>query len=95
MFLIELTYKVPLDQIDEYLQSHVEFLNAHYSFGKFIASGRKEPRDGGVILATANDRKEVEAIIKQDPFYQHQLADYKITEFIVSKKAQHLTDSFF
>lgn len=95
MFVIELTYKVPLKQIDEYLESHVQFLNAHYGLGTFIASGRKVPRDGGVILATANDRKEVEAIIKQDPFYLHQLADYKITEFVVSKKAQHLTDSFF
>lgn len=69
MFIIELIYKVPLNQIDEYMESHVQFLNAHYSSGKFIASGRKVPRDGGVILATVNDRKEVEAIIKQDPFY--------------------------
>lgn len=95
MFVIELTYKVPLDQIDEYLERHAQFLNMHYRLGNFIASGRKVPRDGGVILATANDRKEVETIIKQDPFYQHQFADYKITEFVVSKKAQDLTDSFF
>ena len=95
MFVIDLTYKVPLDQIDEHMQSHVQFLNVYYDFGKFIASGRQVPRDGGIILATANDRKEIEAIIKQDPFYQHQLADYKITEFVVSKKATHLTDSFF
>ena len=95
MFVIDLTYKVPLDQIDEYMESHAQFLDAHYGFGTFIASGRKVPRDGGIILATANSREDVEAIIKQDPFYQHQLADYKITEFVVSKKATHLTDSFF
>ena len=95
MFVIDLTYKVPLDQIDEHMQSHVQFLNKYYGFGEFIASGRKVPRDGGIILATANDRKEIEDIIQQDPFYKHQLADYKITEFVMSKKAQHLTDSFF
>lgn len=95
MFVIDLTYKVPLDQINEHMESHVHFLNVYYGFGKFIASGRKVPRDGGIILATANDRNEIEDIIKQDPFYQHQLADYKIIEFAVSKKAPHLTDSFF
>lgn len=95
MFVIDLTYKVPLDQIDNCMESHVQFLNMYYGSGKFIASGRKVPRDGGIILATANDRKEIEDIIQQDPFYKHQLADYKITEFVMSKKAQHLTDSFF
>ena len=94
MFIVELTYKVSLDQIDQHLESHVQFLNEHYASGKFIASGRKVPRDGGIILVTANDRQEVEAIIRQDPFYQHQLAGYKITEFVVSKKAQYLTESF-
>jgi uncharacterized protein YciI len=94
MFIIDLTYKVPLDQIDEYMERHVQFLNRYYNSGKFIASGRKVPRDGGVILATANDRKEIEDIITQDPFYQHQLADYRITEFVVGKKAQHFTDLF-
>lgn len=94
MFIIELTYKVPLEKIDLHLEDHVQFLNEHYASGKFIASGRKVPRDGGVILATATDRMEVETIIRQDPFYQHHLADYKITEFMVSKKAQHLTESF-
>ena len=94
MFVIELTYKVPLEQIDQHLENHVHFLNEHYTSGKFIGSGRKVPRDGGIILATVTDRTEAEAIIKKDPFYQHQLADYKITEFVVSKKAQHLTESF-
>jgi uncharacterized protein YciI len=94
MFVIELTYKVPLEKIDELLQTHVPFLNDHYSSGKFIASGRKVPRDGGVILAMATDRTELEAIIRQDPFYQHQLADYRITEFVVSKKAEYVTGSF-
>ncbi|MER3463543.1 MAG: GTP cyclohydrolase [Chitinophagaceae bacterium] len=94
MFIIELTYKVSLDQIDQYLESHVEFLDEYFASGNFIASGRKVPRDGGIILAIPINRTEVEAIIKQDPFYQNQLADYKITEFVVSKKSQQLIESF-
>lgn len=94
MFIIELTYKVSLDQIDQYLESHVDFLDEYFASGNFIASGRKVPRDGGIILAIPINRTEVEAIIKQDPFYQNQLADYKITEFVVSKKSQQLIESF-
>lgn len=87
MFIIELTYKVPLNQIDAHLESHIEFLNKHYAAGNFIASGRKVPRDGGIILAVANNREEIANIISQDSFYINDLADYKIIEFAATKKA--------
>ena len=47
MFIISLTYKVPLDRIDEELNNHVEFLKEQYALGNFQASGRKVPRTGG------------------------------------------------
>ncbi|WP_421958275.1 hypothetical protein [Pseudoalteromonas phenolica] len=32
-------------------------------------SGRKEPRTGGVIISTINDRKQLDEVIAQDPFF--------------------------
>ncbi|MBU3050581.1 GTP cyclohydrolase, partial [Chryseobacterium indologenes] len=61
------------------------FLHKHYDSGQFIASGRKEPRTGGIIIAKAASKKEIEQIITEDPFYIHEVADYAITEFIPSK----------
>jgi uncharacterized protein YciI len=50
----------------------------------FIASGRKIPRTGGVILAKAKNKEELNAIIEQDPFYRNGVAEYEVTEFIPS-----------
>jgi uncharacterized protein YciI len=92
MFIIELTYKVPLEAIDAHMKAHVAYLNKYYQSKKFIVSGRKIPRDGGLIIATASDKKEIEKIIKQDPFYKNQLADFTIIEFNASQKAEDINE---
>lgn len=87
MFVIELIYKVPLPEIDAAMKSHVAFLNTHYAAGRFLASGRKVPRDGGVILAIGESREAIEAIVREDPFVASGLADYRIIEFRLSQLA--------
>ena len=60
MFLIELTYTSDLAAIDAAMKAHVAFLNKHYASGHFLVSGRKIPREGGIILAVGErDRKSV------------------------------------
>lgn len=86
MFIIELTYKVPTSIIDDNMAAHVVFLDKYYNSGRFLASGRKEPRDGGIIFAKGTDRKRIEEIISEDPFYQKGFADYRIIEFRATKK---------
>jgi uncharacterized protein YciI len=90
MFVIELVYKVPLEQIDAQMKPHVAYLNKHYAAGTFVASGRKLPRDGGVILAVGSDRAAIEAIVREDPFVVHGLADVRIIEFRTSQRAPDL-----
>jgi uncharacterized protein YciI len=90
MFIIELTYKAPLDQIDAHMKQHMVFLNKHYASGHFLVSGRQVPRAGGIILAVASSRAEIEAIAAQDPFCQRGLADYRVIEFRASQKADDL-----
>ena len=87
MFIIELTYKADLAKIDAHMKAHVGFLNKHYAAGRFVISGRKIPRDGGIILALGASRAEVEAIMREDPFCQHGLAEFKVTEFRASQRA--------
>jgi uncharacterized protein YciI len=90
MFVIELNYKTALAEIDAHMAAHVAFLKKYYASGNFLVSGRKIPRDGGVILAVARDKRQVEAIIKEDPFYQHGLADFRIVEFRASQRADDI-----
>lgn len=89
MFIFILTYQKPLSEVEKDLEAHREYLDANYSIGKFIASGRQEPRVGGVILCRASSREEAEALVHSDPFYIHQIASYQIIEFIPTK---HLPD---
>ena len=55
MFVIELIYKVDLAEIDAHMAAHVKFLKKYYAAGHFLVSGRKIPRDGGIILAVGQD----------------------------------------
>lgn len=90
MFVIELVYKADLAQIDAHMKPHVAYLNQHYATGTFVASGRKVPRDGGIILAVAADRAQLEAVVRADPFVALGLADYRIIEFRTSQRAADL-----
>lgn len=90
MFVIELIYKADLKDIDARMREHMAFLRKHYAAGTFLVSGRKIPRDGGIILALGDSREAVEAIVKQDPFCKHGLADFRIIEFRASQRADDM-----
>ena len=90
MFLIELTYKVPLTKIDARMAPHVAFLKKQYAAGHFLVSGRKIPRDGGIILAMGSTREQIQAIVEEDPFVREGLADFRIVEFRASQRAHDL-----
>ena len=90
MFVIELIYKADLTEIDAHMAAHVVFLKKYYASGNFLVSGRKVPRDGGIILAVGKNRRQIEAIIEEDPFFAHGLADFRIIEFRASQRADDI-----
>ena len=84
MFIVSLTYICDLKEVDNLLSKHVEYLKVQYEKGNFIASGRKVPRTGGIILSKLDNLKELEEVLNQDPFKINNLAKYEIEEFIPS-----------
>ena len=92
LFVIELIYKVPLREIDGAMKAHVQFLEKCYASGHFLVSGRKIPREGGVILAVGQDREEIEAIMREDPFCARGLADVRIVQFRASQRARDIQE---
>lgn len=92
MFVVDLNYIVPLEKIDANMGDHMKFLRKYYKLNAFIASGRKVPRTGGIILALAKSKDEVEKIINEDPFVINKLAEYSITEFRTSQVHDDLKD---
>ena len=90
MFVIELKYKVELARIDQHMAEHVAFLNKYYAAGHFLVSGRKIPRDGGIILAVGKSREQIEEIMREDPFCALGLADVRVIQFRASQRADDI-----
>lgn len=90
MYVVALTYVKPIEEIDPLLPAHIEWLQEHYRGGRFLASGRKVPRSGGVILAAKMARAELDAILAADPFNRNGVARYDVTEVEISRAADTL-----
>ena len=85
MFIVNLNYIVPLEELDKHMTAHVKYLHKYYKKNVFVASGRKVPRTGGIILALAKSREELDEILSEDPFFRHQLAEFTVIEFLTSQ----------
>lgn len=90
MFIINLTYHGDMQKVDELLAEHIEFLNEQYESGNFLASGRKVPRTGGIILCRMDSKEDLEKIIAKDPFHAHGVANFEVIEFVPSKTCKEL-----
>jgi uncharacterized protein YciI len=88
MFIIILKYEKPIETVMIHLDAHIKFLEKYYAIDKFICSGRQEPRTGGIILCNAEDKTEVDSIIREDPFYKNSIAKYEIIEFVPTHCAE-------
>jgi uncharacterized protein YciI len=90
VFILELTFIAPLERVDAVAGDHMAWLKKQYEAGLFIASGRKEPRDGGVIVAVGGSRADFERLVATDPFSVSGVAEYRIVEFLATTTAPPL-----
>lgn len=84
MFILSLTHTAELTEVDRHIDPHMDWVKDGYDRGIFLASGRKNPRTGGVIFARGT-RAEIDAIVAADPFTIHGVADYEITEVAMTR----------
>ncbi len=85
LFIVILKYLVELEIIAEHRQVHLEYLDKYYAKGVFIASGRQNPKYGGIIIAKAESRRKLYEILSEDPFHQYLCAEYQALEFEPNK----------
>ena len=86
MYVVSLTYKVAQEIVDQHVDAHMDWVNDAFDQGIFIASGRKVPRTGGVLLSKA-DRLTLDESLAKDPFNVHGVADFDVVEFAVTRAA--------
>lgn len=88
MFIVTLTYTVPVDEVDRHLDDHRAWIDAHIAAGRLLATGRRVPRTGGVLLAPGPlGREAVEQLVATDPYHRAGVAEYEIVEFVPTTTA--------
>ncbi len=92
MFIVQLTYRVSLQEVDKYLQAHREFLDYHYKQGLFLASGPMKPRTGGILIALTQDRAYLESVLQQDPYSLAEITTYQLIEFTPVKHREEIKE---
>ncbi|QEO59620.1 carboxymuconolactone decarboxylase family protein [Francisella marina] len=95
MVLIEIKYKKGLDIVDQYRQSHIDYLARFYEKEVILASGPYNNREGGFIISVM-DLKSAKDYVENDPFYINEIGDFDIKDFIPTKSSKgfgHLIDN--
>ncbi|GAA2854235.1 YciI family protein [Paenarthrobacter ilicis] len=87
MFVVSLTYKVPDEIVDFHRAGHMAWLKEAFDAGIFLASGRRVPATGGVLLSKV-DRPTLDASLAEDPFYANGVAEFEIIEFNATSVAE-------
>jgi len=81
IYVVILTYIRRLEEIDAQLSAHGAWLRQGYDDGVFLASGRRVPRTGGIILARDESLNSLQSRIEQDPLHQAGLTRIQIFPF--------------
>lgn len=89
LFVLDFVYVDDLSLVDAQFDAHRDYLRRHYAEGRFLASGRKDPRTGGVIIARGT-REEIERVVAEDPFTTHFVAQVRISEFLPTMTCDEL-----
>lgn len=89
LYVVDLTYSAPFETIETVLEPHMAFVRAAYAEGRFLMSGPKVPREGGVVIMTAPSEDEARAYLAADPFVIAGVVDLRLTRF----KASNLADA--
>jgi len=93
MYIVILTYKKPIEEIERLTVPHRAFLDTLYADGVLLISGPQIPRTGGVLVARAGrTADELMTLLKEDPFYTEGIADYQVIEFNPVKHHAALKD---
>lgn len=88
-FIIDLEYQAPISEIEKHLDPHMDYIHAGRDKGYFISWGPKVPRTGGLIIAQAESREEIEDFCGTDPFVTEGVSKMTITEFVARREIKH------
>lgn len=94
MYLIDIVLKldeISPEQSDELLAQHRAWFKQYFEQGKFLMLGPYLDQAGaGVIIAQADSRAELDAMLAEDVYWADKLADYQVREFQANLVAENI-----
>ena len=81
MIILKSTYIAEASTLESHLAAHLEWVEAGYSSGNFLASGLRDGGIGAVIMVTGLSKDEVMDLLGRDPFVINKVSDYEVVEF--------------
>ncbi|GAB0172296.1 YciI family protein [Helicobacter trogontum] len=94
LFVCKVNYTKPFSQVEQFLAEHRAYLKLGYDSNVLLASGPRNPKDGGLIIGRFCDRDSVLDFAKKDPFCINNVAEYEIIEFDAVLYSKVLDDFF-
>ena len=91
LWVIQSRYLKSGDDLATVTPRHREWLDQHYRSGLFLTSGRKVDGTGGVLLAQAESREQLEEVFRDDPFVLEGCSEYTYTAFTPVKRGRAVT----
>jgi uncharacterized protein YciI len=80
-FVVLMHYTKPVTDVDQVRAAHISHLERAAGRGIIVAWARRSPPVGGVLVATAPDRKALEAVLAEDPYVKAGVASPEVVEF--------------
>lgn len=90
MYVVQLTYTAPRQEVDYVLPEHMEWLARQYEHNHLLASGRRERNLGEVLIARPMVRGKLDAMLATDPLALGHLAHYEVVEFSATRTCPEL-----
>jgi uncharacterized protein YciI len=84
-YIVELTYRVPFERIEQTVAAHRQYLQTGYDSGLLLCTGPMQPRTGGIFVVRAASREALDQFLAHDPYKLENLADYRVLEFLPVK----------
>lgn len=87
MYLINITISevaVKSEQAEQMLAQHRQWFGKYFERGNFLLLGPYSEKGAGVIIAQAESREVLQAILTEDVYYPDG-AEYEVREFTASK----------
>ncbi len=70
---------------EPFLKDHLAYLNAHFDSGDFLMFAAYANGEGGMLIAQADSREAMDALLAADPLHSCQSVRYQTTEMKIGR----------